>query len=108
MTRAERKQAVAELQAIAKRFDDAADRAFTLADEEQRRRDAATLRMVAVLVSAPRIRHLSRDAEYVKLWMDAAERMLAHYDRADMDVVHGSRMIRREARAQQLAAEAGR
>ncbi|WP_349866833.1 hypothetical protein [Leifsonia sp. WHRI 6310E] len=104
MKRDERRQAVAALRAMAVRFDDAAGRAFTLEDEDQRHKDAATIRMVAVMVSAFRPKGQAVDTEFVQLWLSAGERMLDYYDSADMDAVYASRLAARDQRA----AEAGR
>lgn len=106
MTRSEAKQAADALRAMAVRFDAAAARAFTVLDHDQRQQDAKTLRVVAAMASAFRPEHLNMPAGYVQLWLDSGDRMLAYYDRLDMDVVYGSRSIRRERRDAEL--EAGR
>jgi hypothetical protein len=95
VNRQERKQAVADLRALASRFDAAAARAFTLDDEDTRRADAAQIRMVAMLVGTAPIRHAQRDrASFAALWLAAGEKMLSYYDAADMDAVHASRSAR--------------
>jgi hypothetical protein len=96
MTRQERKQAVADLRALAADFDAAAARAYTLADEDQRRYDARQLRMVAVLVAAFRPKGAMTDRGFADLWLSAGRKMLAYYDAADMDAVHASRASRRD------------
>lgn len=97
MNRSEQKRATADLRAMAERFDASAARAFTVLDHDQREQDARTLRVVAAMASVFRPEHVTMDAGYVKLWLESGERMLSYYDRMDMDVVHGSRMIRRQA-----------
>jgi len=95
VTRRDANSAVDGLQAMAARFDDAAARAFTVLDHEQRQQDARTLRVVAGMVADRR----ADAGELVQLWLESAERMLAYYDAADMAVVYGDRSRRRQLRA---------
>lgn len=106
MTATTTNETMTDLRAAAAEFDAAAARAFTVIDHEQRQQDARTLRTV-IAMGADR-RAGTVDQAWMELWLEASRRLLAYYDRMDMDVVHGSRMVRREARQRQLDAEAGR
>jgi hypothetical protein len=107
VTRTQPNEAVDKLQAMATLFDDAAARAFTVIDHEQRQQDARTLRVVAGMAADRTDPFMRRaDAAWIALWLESAERLLAYYDRADMDVVYASRAARRVMRAAELGTEA--
>jgi hypothetical protein len=75
---------------LAVEFDAAAARAFTLVDVDMREHDAAQCRLLAGAAA-------SGDAapSVVEAWVYACERILARYERADMDRIHAERASRR-------------
>lgn len=87
------------LEALAAEFVKAADRAALLVAEDERRRDAAQIRLIAQMT---RPHNLDMGAA----WLTAGRKLLSCYDEADMAEVHASRSSRHTVRQEKLAAEA--
>jgi hypothetical protein len=77
-----------ELTAIANEMIEAADRAFTVHDHDDRLRAATQVRFVRTLATAG---HL----DLALAWIDAGRRMLKAWDAADMDAIYAERAGRR-------------
>jgi len=78
-----------QLKALAEQFDAAARRSDTLAESDDRHRNASQLRFVAALAVLKGYKPLA------EAWIDAGKHMLEAYDRADMDAIYESRAARR-------------
>ncbi|AGW42468.1 CinA-like protein [Leifsonia xyli subsp. cynodontis DSM 46306] len=89
---ADRRVVVASLRHTARGLDAAADRASTIVAEDQRRRAAAQVRFVAVLVATGGHDGMAGP------WLVAGRRLLVGYDRVDMDAIYADRLARREVR----------
>lgn len=77
------------LREVARLLDTAADRAWTIAEEEERHRAAAQVRLMTQIAVN------SADLLLAESWLDATRLYLGKLERDDMDDVHRSRSSRR-------------